>query len=337
MTGIILFNYDRNSIQNDEYRCYEVNNHRITVIGKGCTGKTSLILRLVHEPNNTSKIASGEERCTEDVFSKTIGCQSLIDYINEHKGDKDFKCDPNLIEELETKRKYGTTKIQVLDSSFAIDKEDINDEFNPIRIMQLKQSDSFIFCFESTSVESLMELTSYYYDILKVYDNDVSRLPPITFVCTKTDLAYNILAEDIQHFADEIGLEIVRNKNFFEVSTTIDYSIVFDDLLVNIVLEIENFKYNRRMELEEAEISLGINEPETIHCDTEKDDIMENSNSLVDNFTCSSVTDDTKVDKKVTTVEKKVKPAAPSKRSVEKRSTEVTPKKKSQTTCCVIA
>ena len=225
MSRFVLYDFVTNS--NTPQRCDDLYNHRITVLGNKDTGKTSLILRLLNDGMHDVNNQLNEH--IEDVYNRRVLLSNVIEHIDSEK----FSL---LKENLKQNKKSNYVSVHILNSSFSIEDNEehgidsnnggFSTELEKISLLQIEQSDAFFLCFNPDNGQSLIDLKSYYFKILQVYNYDANEVPPIFFICNKSDLNYTFSIDEIQTtWFDDINVLFVKNENFFELSAKIDYYI----------------------------------------------------------------------------------------------------------------
>ncbi|CCH58826.1 hypothetical protein TBLA_0A10480 [Henningerozyma blattae CBS 6284] len=228
--------YDSINYSNSLPRFYDMSSYRITVMGSHSSGKTSLIHNWLNDQFN-SKVLSNVSN--DDIYYKSIHLNSTSNINCKYVKKLNSIMHLN---KLNKKLNKATLQLQFLDS-IPIDIEDYSD----IRSEQLLQSDSFVLCFDPTSVESFNELRYYFITIDRVFNSSNSQLalPPIFIVNTKSDLNYKrtVSIQEVNLLMYKLNLSI--NKYYFEITSKLNLNT--QNLLFTILIEIEKNKLKNKL------------------------------------------------------------------------------------------
>ncbi|AET41518.1 uncharacterized protein Ecym_8233 [Eremothecium cymbalariae DBVPG len=224
---------------------YDLTQARISIVGHNQCGKTSLLVRWLHDMFNPNLSGMHVEQIYRKKINYDAFCQSRS--LQEYQ---ELCADPSGISSDVENRYISINKkdlplitrssefeVQVLDTT-NIDCRNLSQ----IRRLQVKQSNGFILCYNCSDEESFNLLRVFHRNIVAIKGNDV----PIVVCCCKIDLEGDrvISSADVADLCDEFDLDL--SESYCETSAKENTGT--QNLFYTILQKIEKYKQAMRDE-----------------------------------------------------------------------------------------
>ncbi|CCE63325.1 hypothetical protein TPHA_0E02330 [Tetrapisispora phaffii CBS 4417] len=258
MSFSLLFDYEMNFCIESRYK--DLTNNRITLFASQNVNKTGLLYKFLRYPR------SPPENTKEDIYKLNLLLSSVSKILKENS-----RCDTTtiikqnrkLIKYLMDRKSVNAFQIQILDTDTSTDSSysSSNFEFNELKIMQIKQSDVFVLCYNASDIDSLYELKRCYINIVACFDNLKDMIPPIYFVGLQDENSYPLatLNNDPVTFFNDLGIDINTYPYLVQISELNATSDSYKSLLVKIILSAIKFKIEREKLIEPNEVESNQN------------------------------------------------------------------------------
>lgn len=249
MTSVLLYDYAAPGKATP--REYDLTTSRIAVFGDPACGKSSLIVRWIH-----NVYQSNEEFHLEDIYHKRMNYDLLVRSQNhdeyyqlitkqahtynhqshtEHCENDQCVCVDD--QDLHLVKKNPVLDVQVLD----VTDIDVTD-YSEMRNIQTQQADGFILCYDSTNEESLDNLRMYQRRIWMLRGEGV----PLLLCGNKCDMGTERKVDVgmVRELCDEFQVDF--KTCHFETSAKDNFGV--NELFFSCLLNIEKMKESMRVE-----------------------------------------------------------------------------------------